>query len=301
LDGEYAVESGMQALLTGPAAWALNLANSRAYLDLKSQNANLSEVFAERKKTSQMVTSAAKDIAKQVKSFRKQHPRDWGQVIKNGLRNQWKNIPNRWLELQYGWKPLMSDIYGALTTLDGYNSDTKAYHVRVKGSAKQVERFTQQFASSPYWWRETVERRHHVKTILYYTLNSPAQAALAQLGLTNPLALGWELVRYSFVVDWFLPVGNWLSTLDADFGWRYETGCQSVFTKLGVESYSGHIPNTSSSTYENYTVGPSAKGYRFRRTILGSPPGVGLPHFKNPLSSPHLANALSLLTQAFRK
>lgn len=301
IDGEYATDNGMLTLLTGPPSWVGNLATTRAYLALKNQNANLSEAFAERHQAKQMVSNAARDIAKQVERFRRRNPRDWGQVIKNGLKTQWKDIPNRWLELQYGWKPMMSDIFGTLQNLDMLESGANPYWTRVKGAAKLDENQTIPFASNPYWWKEYAIRHHHVKTVLFYRLNAPPLATLASLGLTNPLLLGWELVRYSFVVDWFLPVGNWLSTLDADFGWNYLTGCQSTFTRLGVDSVPGAIPDTSTAEYRNYTLGPYASGYRFRRTVLGSPPGVGLPHFKNPLSSQHIANALSLLSQAFRK
>lgn len=299
IDGEYATDTGMSSFIQGPPAWVSNLATTRAYLALKNQQANLSEAFAEREQTKRLFSDGARGIAEQVRAFRKAHPREWGQVVRNGARNQLRGIPRRWLELQYGWKPLMSDIFGACDRLSDAFSDTRAYHARAKGAARWVERFNVPFASSPYFWTEHVERIHHVKVLLFYTLNNPALATFASLGLTNPLELGWELVRYSFVVDWFLPVGNWLSTLDADFGWRYETGVNSTFTRISVQSTPGHTPSTSSSTYSNFTVGPKAKGIRFRRTVLGTPPGVGLPHFKNPLSGVHVANAMALLVQAF--
>lgn len=31
----------------------------------------------------------------------------------------------------------------------------------------------------------------------------------------NPLEMGWELVPFSFVIDWGIPIGDWLSSLDA--------------------------------------------------------------------------------------
>lgn len=327
VDGEYATDTGILTYLVGPPAWVSNLATSRAYLALKNQQCNLSEVFFTRRETQELFASNVKAIAKSVENFRKNHPELWeymypsssfafdkGKDIK-GLRKIYQarrdlkkvgwlkktKIPSRFLELMYGWKPLMSDVFGACQVLDTAQSDTRAYHARAKGSAKLVERFNVQLASSPYYWIETVERTHHVKVLLYYVLNNPALASFASLGVTNPLELGWELTRLSFVVDWFLPIGNWLSTLDADFGWRYETGVNSTFSKLSMNSVPKTIPNNASNQYTNYTVGPSAKGIRFRRTVLGSPPGVGLPHFKNPLSSLHVAEAMSLLVQAFRK
>jgi len=33
---------------------------------------------------------------------------------------------------------------------------------------------------------------------------------MPQLGLSRPLTSAWELVPYSFVIDWFVGVGDWL-------------------------------------------------------------------------------------------
>lgn len=299
-DGAYATDTGMLTLI--PLAcptWMNNLAATRAYLALKNQKVNLSVAFAEREQAKKMFAQNAKEIARQVQRFRRLNPRLWGQVIKNGALNQWKGIPSKWLELQYGWKPLMSDILGACEVLANLETGVMAYHARVKGSAKWTERYNFNLASSPYYWICTAEREYHTKYILYYKLNNPTLAALSSLGITNPLELGWELVKYSFVIDWFLPVGNWLSTLDADFGWTYETGCQTNFIKVNTTSIPRHIPNTLSAQYDNFTVGPKMKGIRMTRQVVG-PPAVGVPHFKNPLSSVHIANAMSLLSQAFR-
>jgi hypothetical protein len=41
---------------------------------------------------------------------------------------------------------------------------------------------------------------------------------LSQLGITNPALLVWELIPYSFVIDWLIPVGDFLSSLDALVG-----------------------------------------------------------------------------------
>jgi hypothetical protein len=34
------------------------------------------------------------------------------------------------------------------------------------------------------------------------------------LGLNNPVGIAWELIPFSFVVDWFVPVGKWLTAND---------------------------------------------------------------------------------------
>jgi len=51
-----------------------------------------------------------------------------------------------------------------------------------------------------------------------YTISDPALKQLAQIGITNPINLAWELIPYSFVIDWLIPVGKFLESLDALVG-----------------------------------------------------------------------------------
>lgn len=45
-----------------------------------------------------------------------------------------------------------------------------------------------------------------------------------RFGLLNPLEVIWELVPLSFVADWFLPIGDYLSALDAPFRFTHIGG-----------------------------------------------------------------------------
>lgn len=46
-------------------------------------------------------------------------------------------------------------------------------------------------------------------------INNDALAAFQQMGLVNPALVAWELVPYSFVFDWFIQVGDWLTAQTA--------------------------------------------------------------------------------------
>ena len=54
--------------------------------------------------------------------------------------------------------------------------------------------------------------------------------AFNQLGLLNPVSLAWELVPWSFVVDWVLPIGSVLSALSAPAGLIFIDGSLSART-----------------------------------------------------------------------
>jgi hypothetical protein len=301
--GAFSVWNGVPA---SPPGWLINQATTKAYLALKNQKVNFGVMFAEHKETSDMFEKHAKSIANSVKKFRSSNPKMFAQAAASSGTSKWRNIPNAWLELQYGWKPLMSDLFGASQELSNKGAQGQHYTAHVKGHSRTktldvvrvdfgvgTNGLVGQDISIMYQFDSTVR--------LWYNLNSPTLATFSSLGLTNPLELVWEKLPYSFVVDWFLPIGNWLSTLDADLGWSFKTGCQSDFSQRKVSGSPYAKFDFSGWDGINYSVPFHASGTRFNRATLTGPPGVGLPHFKNPFSAGHIANASSLLATAFRR
>jgi hypothetical protein len=293
--------------LLAPPSWMSQSANTRAYTRLKGQQTNYSVAFAERKETEELATSVIERITKSVNAFKSHSWKDFLKAAKVEGTSKWRETPQKWLELQYGWNPLMADVQGACTDLDTRNSDKDAYYCHVKGNVKQDDSVYEgkvnslvvgQGAYCDLW------SYHHyeVTTQLWYTQDNSLLATFSSLGLTNPLDLIWERTPYSFVVDWFLPVGNWLSSFDADFGWSFKSGIQTRFSRLVRRGSMQTLPDIPHFDvhYRNSCEPYKQDSVFMARSVLGAPPGVGLPHFKNPFSSTHLANALSLLTNAFR-
>lgn len=286
--------------------WLIDTATTKAYLALKNQKVNFSVAFAEYQETADLVANTVRRITRGVKAYRNSRPKDWAKVTKNGLAAEGWKVPQSWLELQYGWNPLMSDVEGACKELSDRDRHSGKPHAHVVGKSSYdefsyIDKDSGFLANGLFGQRLTVHNRYDVTIRLWYDLNCPLLALFSSLGLTNPAELIWEKVRYSFVVDWFIPIGNWLSTMDADFGWLYKTGARSLFTHTQKTSVPT-IPHPDVGIYHadaNFTSPCKYDGVRSERTVLGVPPGVGLPHFKNPFSAKHLANALSLLAQAF--
>lgn len=281
-------------LVGGPPSWMADVASTLAYMKLKNQNVNLSEAFAERKETESLFVNNVKSIAKQVKRFRGTNEKLFKKAASVEGSRLWRQTPEKWLELQYGWKPLMQDVLGACKALD--DKDNDRYFARCEGRSNYNENYFHDIGDAASKFRYVIDNKHNVRVILHYRMDNPILAKLSSLGLTNPADLAWERLKYSFVIDWFLPVGNWLSSWDADFGWHYMSGTRSEFTKATAKA--GLIWEDSFT--KDFTAVKPYSGFRFNRFVLPVPPGVGVPHFKNPLSGDHIANAMSLLVQAFR-
>jgi len=293
----------------------IDRAVSSALLALKNQKVNFGVAFGEYKETAELVSSVVTRISKSVRAFRGKYPREWGQVVKNQVgaavngrkgSGRFSGIPNSWLELQYGWNPAMQDVNGACSALSDSASGGHPFRVHVKGRAKSP-------LNSVTWGKTTDHTASGLRLVrtgtnfcyvrLDYELSDALLAVFSSLGLTNPLEIVWELLPYSFVIDWFVPIGDWLRTMDADFGWRF----------LGGTNTNGYRYRTvGEGTVRRYDVDPSrlfqSSGLAnstqsvlsFARSVYTSSPGAGFPTVKNPMSAGHVANALSLLINAFR-
>jgi hypothetical protein len=139
------------------------------------------------------------------------------------------------------------------------------------------------------------------KAFIQYKINSTLSNTLTQFGLANPLSLAWEILPYSFVVDWMLPIGPWLSNLDYTNGLSFDHGWINYKANDEVK---GELVNYSSVVdgwTRNWTNGNSSgTAMVFHRDALGDFPSPPLPRLKNPFSPIHVSEALSLLAGAFR-
>lgn len=121
-----------------------------------------------------------------------------------------RDLSALWLEAQYGWKPLLQDIHGGAAYIAERLERPDVHTVRARLTLKRNYNPTSQ---SPTRVRLLKGESRYSKSIVA-RVSSVNHASLA--GLTDPLAVAWELVPWSFVIDWFLPVGDFLNA--ASFG-----------------------------------------------------------------------------------
>lgn len=255
---------------------------------------NMGVFLGESHQTLRMITDSASRLYKAMSAVKK------GNMLAaaNALRTKkpakmHKSIADNWIELQYGWKPLVQDVYGAAQflakTLEFPMIQT--YRVQKKkpitGSAIADTKFSA-FSFKGVTQCQIVARLSEV--------NVPQL-----VGLTDPASVAWELLPWSFVADWFVPVGSYLasrSLAQALTGTFVTTKTRRVSC-----SYSG-LPNTDNGIVKTiYTSQPGGNSFVINvdRTVTSSL-SVPLPSFKTldkVASWQHCANAVALLTQKF--
>lgn len=259
---------------------------------LKDQSINLGVAFAEAQQTADLIGSTASRLARAAQQIRQGK----GKAALRTLRaKSYRNIPNHWLEAQYAWKPLLGDVHGAAQELA--HRELRHYRATVTGSVRVEDKGSEVWTSGlrrdQWQWIRTASG--FVR--LDYIPGNTFVSAMSRAGMTNPFEIAWEKVPFSFVVDWFLPVGDWLSSFDSTLGWEFKSGTFSTLRKVDVKVRPGPPGGSFGFLYGDYSG--RHKVVQLNREVLTSSPFAARPSFKNPLSLGHMANGLSLLSSIF--
>lgn len=277
-----------------------NQALIKARKALKSTDVNLGVAFAERNATARLVGDTATRLARSFRELRQGHIRNAMRVL--GILSTRRepagsSVPQRWLELQYGWKPLLSDVHGACDALSKRNKSD--WSVTAKGSAKSTRSVVKNYASIPDYGRGAARVENGAFCRIDALPDNDALISLASLGITNPLLIGWELVPLSFVVDWFLPIGSYLEGLDALLGYTKFSYSNSLLTKANWDGHGLGKLDTGNGFYIENSYTESKRIVFLTRSASADVPFPRFPRFKDPRSLEHMANGLSLLATAF--
>jgi len=209
------------------------------------------------------------------------------------------SLANNWLALQYGWKPLLNDIDGTCRSLAEYFQSNDA--VRSVRSSATVTDFTRSNLTLPNGTivgSASQRLTTTCKFVIRYKVDSALKSFLAQTGFTNPVNLAWEVLPFSFVADWFLPIGPYVETLSSFDGLQFMDGCQTQHTRanyLRSLAYSG--APVFPWYYEEYFGGWQRETLLLNRDVLLDFPNSTFPEFKSPFDAhgQHILNGLALI------
>jgi hypothetical protein len=267
---------------------------------VKDQKVNLRVALGEVQDVADMIAENANRIARGLRHLKRGRFRKALQAIRHTPRKGWDTeLASRILEFQYGVRPLVSDIYGAMEALAQARYGTeKAFIVTGRGKLKGGGNVASQFLSNSVGYvpvTVTTRQFWEVRVRLHFEVDDTAFKTASELGFTNPMATAWELLPFSCVIDWAVPVGDWLNSLDGGVGLRFLGGS---CTEWGVSNNT----YTGAQTSNNGTsvLSGESRRRRHRRTTYDTLPIPYPPRVKNPLSTEHALNALALMTAIFR-
>lgn len=258
---------------------------------------NAGVFLAEANQALGMIANSATRIRKSIKALLKgriyQAVKELGAPYrgrKRGVKEKSKSLADSWLEISYGWMPLLSDAKSGAEML------AKLLNLPLKQT-----------------YRARLTKKHKVTQTSLYLLNHKCssletgqiKAVIEEVnvihlsGLTDIPSIVHEKTPWSFVADWFIPIGNYLSARGLAQSLTGTFTTTKTFTQY--VSYSGKLAQ-SSAFYKWIPIeGPEFE--RLAKTVnrtVSTSLAVPMPKFKPLAEVPswkRAANAVSLLVQ----
>lgn len=251
-------------------------------LEIADETINLGTTLAEYRQSVNMFGNAARGIV------------DAWRLFKGKGRRRKKltmcSVAASELVYSYGVAPLLSDTFDVVEALRLRLEHPvfRRYYTSCKATKYGKTEGTP--LSSGYTGRWSAKKSQRVNAYVEFDMQ---KAALVNYGWQNPASLIWEVIPYSFVVDWMIPVGDYLASLDALRA--VSTAKVSVTEKFKYgHAYRKYykvagIPYQSKNGTRNYES--------HERYIYNSIPLPALPRWDPSSSYKALLNAVSLLVQ----
>lgn len=208
-----------------------------------------------------------------------------------------KQASDAWLELHFGWEPLVQDIGSSIDNIQGTGkAPTKNQKVFVRGRGAFDGRYFAKDPSDPWWATNSVDTRwlSSVRCAAIVSVNNPNLALANQMGFVNPLSVAWEAVPFSFVVDWFSNVGQCLSACTDFVGYDISNAYTTTFRKATTTKLNYTTDNIRWDLY-SYSKVTTEQIDILRTTVIPGPTLHSKP-FKG-FSMARGATAVSLLVQ----
>lgn len=281
----------------------------KAYSNLNDSKLNLAITLAEASQTWSMISSRAMQIYQFYRALRRGKMKDAAHALgmsSKGFVNVSKDASSRFLEYQFGWLQLLSDINnGVLESVRWYQGPLPRYTGR---GVVRIPNHKYTTRDQPSSYQVPGSRQTHLTqgydlalVRLDYEVGSWETAVANRLGLINPLQVAWDMVPYSFVIDWFLPVNSWLNSFTADAGLRFLGGSYSLVTKINHSMVNIEPLDSNTQLQSNWDITlPSEERLFFRRGQYSAPPRVWFPPLKVPGSLGQALTATALLLQRLK-
>lgn len=124
-----------------------------------------------------------------------------------------KAASSAYLQYVYGVAPTMSTIFGAMAAFA--DSAKGSYKVKGRGRYRDTVRETINVNYVPTQFTYNISQRCEIGCI--YTRPTESMAHISNYTSLNPASIVYEMIPFSFVVDWFYDVGGWMRGLESAY------------------------------------------------------------------------------------
>lgn len=253
---------------------------------------------------------AAVGVARGIRNIAKGKPPNFPKWDFERREKWWAD---KWLEYRYGWMPLLSSAHEAMDNFfRSHYAQERREKARVTRYTLSRQRdFTQAWNSTGAPKPSKVEvwdfKSERIEICLVFRSDV---SWLANFTSLDPVSIGWELVPFSFVVDWFVNVGGYLRSWD---NWRqfqrgfhhgyFTTSGKSISALYTRDSFGGPRQRLPTE-FASFLAGMVANGeavttlIECERKLITSLPTPVLPRFEPRLGPTQIADGIALVRQA---
>lgn len=286
---------------------SMQRAMQKALSGVTASQMQLNAALAQANSTGRMIGKASSHLAHGLDSAmrdpRKALPR----------LSSWKKIPDAFLEYLYGWRPLSEDVDNAFRELNRLRHEGMGYAMTVKGSDRVDQGFLDSQVLRPALnagyggGSKSIMVQRSILSRCGFTFSLPDWFMERTPTPVSPFSTGYELTRWSFVVDWFVPLGNWVGAMEsAQYAPFFKEGwtSQIIRDKLRSLALESLPPSPGRTICTSCSASYKGNAGSMRRTkVTQYPWGASLPPTAmKPLPGiQQAAQGLALLSQTLQR
>jgi len=202
------------------------------------------------------------------------------------------DIPARFLEMRYAWEPTIKDCFEAAKAFEEISNGPRTSRTRAGRRKQSSFSFSTNYCPN---LKAVLEVRRSYLFEMYEEMGFARQ-----LGLANPATILWERLPWSFVIDWFIPIGTYLNLIGQipfmKGRWCRTSSIRYTWASVGTERFGVTTPAAPNPTSEG-------EAFNLERSTTVTPPKVPLPNVRvqGAVQGRRVMNAIALAYQVFDK
>jgi hypothetical protein len=304
----YITTNGLLPAPTLPKQDLIDLAVNKAWSNVSLTEVQTLASLGEARETVTSVVSIFKRLVKILKNIKK------GEFARLANEISPRQLADRYMEARYAMRPLYYELkqYSAAFTKETSEILSRltfrGHENYVDSVSEVVEVPNGDFHGGDRSFFLELETTAECDVRAGVLTELETESKLPAWGLTDVLESAWELVPYSFIVDWFFNVGNTIAAFTPSYGLR-PLASWSVVTTTVVQSakMAGSRADLADETgtckpleHVNYLTGGEYHVINVVRERIPNPSRSLTPHVNVRLSGAKLIDLLVIAKNLFR-